>query len=170
MKKIAVILLAGMLMATMVGVGIVNAAAEDTDNTAVFGPMYIWAGNQMRAFGGYGSGYCPGFGYYANDGDITTTSIELEVETVEEAVKIAEDATGQDISENNVYQMGRWWVFSYTDDEGVIKQSRIDAFTGEVVEDFYEPAYQGQQSRQNGRYMRGGNGYGGGCGGAGYRY
>lgn len=169
MKKATSILLATMLIATIAGVGIVSAAAEDTDNTAFLGPMYRWAGYQMRNVGENIPAYCPGFGYYGADGSTAATTVELEVETVKEAVEIAEDATGQEISENNVYQMGRWWVFSYADDEEVIKQGRIDAYTGEVIEDFYQNAYQGRQYRQNGRSVRG-NGYGGGCAGAGYRY
>jgi hypothetical protein len=169
MKKATSILLAGMLIATIAGVGIVSAAAEDTGNTAFFSPMYRWAGTQMRNVGDNIPAYCQGLGYYGTAGNTASTTIELKVETAEEAIAAVEDATGQDITESNVYQMGRWWVFTYTNDDGEETQGRIDAFTGKVIENFYQNTYQGQQYRQTGRSMRG-SGYGGGCAGAGYRY
>jgi len=169
MEKATSILLATMLIATIAGVGIVSAAAEDTDNTAFFEPMYRWAGTHMRNVGENVPAYCPGLRYYEVDGNTATTTVELEITTVEEAIEAAEDATGHDITESDVYQMGRWWIFNYTNDEGEETQARIDAFTGEVIEDFYQNAYQGRQYRQTGRSVRG-NGYGGGCAGAGYRY
>ncbi|MDY0387274.1 MAG: hypothetical protein RBT65_09125 [Methanolobus sp.] len=191
MKKTASILLAGMLIATIAGIGIVSAAVDETDDTALFGQMHRWAANRM----GYGYDNCPVYGAYASDG-ITVAELEvgnideaiklaenatcpvygayasdgitvaeLEVGNIDEAIKLAENATGEEITESNVYQMGRWWVFSYADDEGTITQGRIDAYTGEVIDDFYanqRPQY------QSGRSMRG-SGYAG-CGGAGYRY
>ncbi|MDW7733494.1 MAG: hypothetical protein SCH66_13835 [Methanolobus sp.] len=165
MKRVTAMLLAGMLIAVVAGAGIVSAAtyANPNDN-GFFGPMHRWADNMRN--GGFAG--CPFFGSYATDGNINTT-VELEVTTTEEAITIAEEETGQDIREDNVYQMGRWWVFYYTDEDGVVKQGRIDAYTGDVIEDFTENGTY-QQYSQNGRGMRGG-GYGGGCyGGAGYRY
>ena len=158
MKKITSILLAGMLIATIAGIGIVSAAVDETDDATFFGQMHRWAANRM----GYGYDNCPAYGAYASDG---TSVAEPEVGTIDEAIKLAENATGEEITESNVYQMGRWWVFSYADDEGTITQGRIDAYTGEVIDDFY--ANQGPQY-QSGRSMRG-SGYAG-CGGAGYRY
>lgn len=166
MKRITAILLAGMLIAVVAGAGIVSAAAsEDSNGNEFFGPMYRWANNMRN--GGFAG--CPFFGSYASDG-VANTSVEPEVTTAEEAITIAEEETGQDIQEDNVYQMGRWWVFYYTDDEGVVKQGRIDAYTSEVIEDF--TGYRAdQQYSQNGRGMRSGGYGGGGCyGGAGYRY
>lgn len=160
MKKATSIILATMLIASIAGVGIVSAAAEDTSNTAFLGPMYRWAGNHMRNVGENIPAYCPGFGYYGTDGNTETTTVELEVGTVEEAIEIVEDATGRDISEDNVYQVGRWWIFSHADDDGVIKQGRIDAYTGQIIENFYQNSYQGRQYRQGGSYSRG-VGYGG---------
>ncbi|WP_256623685.1 PepSY domain-containing protein [Methanolobus chelungpuianus] len=161
MKKITAILLAGMLIAVTAGVGIVAAANGQTGNSGYFGSMHQWAANRMNQ---YGYGGCPFYQSYVNDGNNT---VELEVSTIEEAITVAEAETGQDISEDNVYQMGRWWVFSYADDEGTIKQGRIDAYTGEVIEDFYAgSANQGQY--QNGRGMMRGGGYGGGYCGAYY--
>jgi hypothetical protein len=169
MKKTTSILLAGMLIATIAGIGIVSAAVDETDDSTFFGQMYGWAGHGMRYATGYAYGYanCPVYGAYASD----AATVELAVETIDEAIDIAEDTTGQEISESNVYQMGRWYVFTYTDDD-TVKQGRIDAYTGEVIEDFYAGStYQSQgQYYQGGRGMRG-SGYGGygGCGGA-YRY
>ena len=164
MKRISAILIAGMLIAVVAGAGVVSAASEDTDDNGFFGPMYRWA-NNMR-YGGFAG--CPFFGSYATD-DGTYTTVEPEVTTTEEAIAIAEEAIDQDIQEDNVYQMGRWWVFYYTDENDVVKQGRIDAYNGEVIEDFTQDGTY-QQYSQNGRGMRGG-GYGGGCyGGAGYRY
>lgn len=165
MKRTTSILLAGMLIAAIAGIGIVSAAVDETDETAFFGQMYRWAGHGMRYASGYagGSEYCPVYSSYATDG----TTVELEVETAEEAIEIAEDATGAEVED--IYQMNRWWVFIYTEDD-TSKQGRIDAYTGEVIEDFYtSSSYQGQYN-QGGRGMRGGYGGYGGCGGAGYRY
>ncbi|WP_406657197.1 hypothetical protein V7O62_01215 [Methanolobus sp. ZRKC2] len=164
MKRITAIFLAGMLVAVVAGAGIVSAASEDTNNNGFFGPMYRWANNMgYDEFAG-----CPFFSSYATD-DATYTTVEPEVTTVKEAVTIAEEETGQEIQEDNVYQMGRWWVFYYTDDNDVVKQGRIDAYTGDVIESFIANGTNQQQNGQNSRYMRGG-GYGGGCYGGGYRY
>jgi len=161
-KRVTAILLAGMLIAVVAGAGIVSADAGDAEENGFFGPMYRWANNMRGGFAG-----CPYFGSYATD-DATYTSVEPEVTTVEEAITIAEEETGQDILEDNVYQMGRWWVFYYTEDD-VVKQGRIDIYTGDVIEDFTENTTYQQQYNQNSRNFRGG-GYGGGCYGGGYRY
>lgn len=157
MKKTTSILLAGMLITTIAGIGIVNAAVDEKDNLTFFGQMHRWAANRM----GYGYEHCPVNGAYASDGTIVAG---FEVGTIDEAIKLAENATGEEIAESNVYQMGRWWVFNYTDEEGTVTQGRIDAYTGEVIDDFY--ANQRSQYYQSGRSMRG-SGYGG-CGGTGY--
>lgn len=169
MKRTTSILLAGMLIAAIAGIGIVSAAVDTTDDTTFFGQMSRWAGHGMRYASGYASGYgydyCPVYGSYASEG----TTIGIEVETPDDAIEIAEDATGETVED--VYQMGRWWVFIYTEDD-TTKQGRIDAYTGEVIEDFYtSSAYQGQYYQSGRGGMRGGSygGYGG-CGGAGYRY
>ncbi|TGC09486.1 hypothetical protein [Methanolobus halotolerans] len=168
MKRITAILLAGMLIAVVAGAGIVSAAAfENSRNDGFLGPVSRWANNM--GYGGFGN--CPFFGSYANDG-VAGTNVELEVTTAEEALTIAEEETGHDIMEDNVYQMGRWWVFYYTDENDIVKQGRIDAYNGNVIEDFTgdETYQQYRQSGQSDRSIRGG-GYGGGCyGGGGYRY
>lgn len=159
MKKISAMLLAGMLVAVTAGVGIVAAANGQPGNPGYFGFMHQWAANRMSQ---YGYGECPFFGSNADYANGTNT-VEPEVSTIEEAISIAEAETGQDISEDNVYQMGRWWVFSYADEEGAIKQGRIDAYTGEVIEDFYAGSADQGQYPQNGRGMMRGGGYYGAC-------
>ncbi|WP_292464296.1 PepSY domain-containing protein [Methanolobus sp.] len=171
MKKITAILLAGMLIAVTAGVGVVAAANGQAGNAGFYGSMHQWAANRMNQYGdGNWAGYagCPFFGTDANNGTVNNIAVELEVSTIEEAISIAEAETGQNITEDNVYQMGRWWVFSYADEEGIIKQGRIDAYTGEVIEDFYaDSGYRGQYS-QNGRGMMRSGGYGGGYNGGCY--
>ncbi|WP_340818672.1 hypothetical protein [Methanolobus sp. WCC4] len=167
MKRTTSILLAGMLIATIAGIGIVSAAVDEADDATFFGQMSRWAGHGMRYASGYASGYgseyCPVYSSYANDG----TTLELEVETADDAMDIADDAI--DGAVEDIYQMGRWWVFIYTEGD-TTKQGRIDAYTGDVIVDFYaSSSYQGQYY-QGGRGMRGGYGGYGGCGGAGYRY
>ncbi|WP_407282545.1 PepSY domain-containing protein [Methanolobus sp. WCC1] len=167
MKKTTTILLAGMLIMAIAGIGMASAATDDTDDTTFFAQMSRWAGQCVGYANGYMNGYgyadCPVYGSYVTDG----AAADIEVDNIDDAITIAEDVTGQDISESSVYQMGRWWVFTYTEDD-TVKQGRIDAYTGEVIEDFYADAtYQGQYY-QGGRGMRGGS-YGG-SGGCGYRY
>ncbi|WMW24704.1 PepSY domain-containing protein [Methanolobus sediminis] len=167
MRKITTILLAGMLIAAIAGIGMASAATDETDDATFFGHMYRWAGQCVGYANGYMNGYgyadCPVYGAYATDG----ATVDIAVDNVNDAIAIAEDATGQTISESDVYQMGRWWVFTYSEDD-TVKQGRIDAYTGDVIEDFYtDSTYQGQYY-QGGRGMRG-SGYSG-YGGCGYRY
>ncbi|WP_321419944.1 PepSY domain-containing protein [uncultured Methanomethylovorans sp.] len=93
---------------------------------------------------GYGTGYCAA---YANQ--------EPTVKTVEEALTIAQDKISVNVTENDIYQMGRWWIVSYTVD-GTAKQGRIDTYTGEVIPDFFASQY-----ATSGQYRQGmGRGYG----------
>lgn len=162
MKTITSILLAGILITAIAGIGIAGAATDESGNSTFFGQMYRWAGQCAGYANGYGYENCPVYGTYASDG----TTTELQVTTADQAIEIAEDATGQTVSESDVYQMGRWWIFTYTED-GTVKQGRIDAYTGDVIEDFYAGStYQGQ-----GQYYQGGRGMrGSGYAGCGYRY
>ncbi|MDK2825664.1 hypothetical protein SAMN04488589_2476 [Methanolobus vulcani] len=167
MRKTTTILLAGMLIAAIAGIGMASAATDENGDTTFFGQMYGWAGQCVGYANGYMNGYgyadCPVYGAYATDGE----AVDIAVGNVNDAIAIAEDTTGQAISESDVYQMGRWWVFSYTEND-TVKQGRIDAYTGDVIEDFYAGStYQGQYY-QGGRGMRGSS-YGG-YGGCGYRY
>ena len=45
----------------------------------------------------------------------------------------------------------RWWIVSYEDEEGVYKQARIDAVTGEVYTGYDVPA----RYQTGGRFARG---------------
>ncbi|MGD9778609.1 PepSY domain-containing protein [Methanomethylovorans sp.] len=92
---------------------------------------------------GYGPGYCAA---YAGQ--------ELTVKTAEEALVIAKEQISADVTENDIYQMGRWWVVYYTVDD-TARQGRIDAYTGEVIPDFFASQYAPGQYRQ-----RMGRGYG----------
>ncbi|MDG6244067.1 MAG: hypothetical protein QCH31_06705 [Methanolobus sp.] len=165
MKRTTSILLAGMLIASLAGIGIVNGAVVKQDDATFFGQMHKWTVNRIGYSNGYGYASCPVYGAYASEG---VNVIEPAVATIDEAIDIAADATGQDIIGSDVYQMGRWWVFSYTDDAGILKQGRIDAYTGDVIVDLYAvSAYRGQYYN-SGRGMMRDSGYGG-CGGI-YRY
>ncbi|MDD3042465.1 MAG: PepSY domain-containing protein [Methanosarcinaceae archaeon] len=138
MKKSIVMLLIGFLLAG--GIAGLAAAAADTS-------QYDWcprlAGNQAgpgQGAAGYGPGAGSGnFGAcpYYDSGEFP----ELTVETEAQALKIAQDNFGDDITEDDIYQRGRCWVVYYTEDD-TLKQGRIDAFTGEVTENFTPAGYQ----------------------------
>jgi hypothetical protein len=104
--------------------------------------MYYWMGQHMGRWGGHMMGYsqygaegsfCSGFGtgYYQSEdpNDVQVTQ--------EEAVRLIEDAVDGTVT-SDVYQMGRWFVAFYEDVDGKTRQARVDIFTGEVYEDFYE--------------------------------
>ncbi|WP_269850201.1 hypothetical protein [Methanosarcina horonobensis] len=76
--------------------------------------------------------YCP---YYDADG-----TVELEVETIDVAFEIAKAEIDDDVSKDNIYQMGRWWIVNYEDEDGVYTQARIDAVTGEIYTGYNVPA------------------------------
>lgn len=144
----------GALVILVSGGGIVSAHADENSN-AWYGPMYNWMADHMRGYG-YGPGACWG-GYGSNYGYADTTQ-GYAVPTVEDAYDIATDEISADASMDNIYQMGRWWVVYY-DDEGTIKQGRIDAFTGDVITDIN--TYSGNyQTGTYGRSYRGGMGPG----------
>ena len=60
---------------------------------------------------------------------------------------IAKKQISDDVTENDIYQMGRWWVVYYTVD-GTVRQGRIDVYTGEVIPDFFASQYTPGQYRQ----------------------
>ena len=139
------LLLAALVLGTF-GAGIVSAETNDAQTQAYNG-WYDWMENHMGFDRGYGygmmgatdvaPGFCGGYGGYAQVASgYDTNAQEVTVQTVEDALEIAQDQIDGDVSENNIYQMGRWWVVYYTDDDGTIEQVRIDAFTGELVEDY----------------------------------
>ncbi|MBW6518709.1 MAG: PepSY domain-containing protein [ANME-2 cluster archaeon] len=111
--------------------------------------MYQWMGQHMGRWGGHMMGY----GQYADSDAVLVTQ--------EEAVQLIEDAVDGTLT-SEMYQMGRWFVASYEDDDGVTKQARVDMFTGEVYDDFY--AYMSENADfNNGRGGFRGAGNGAGC-------
>ncbi|WP_440951880.1 PepSY domain-containing protein [Methanococcoides sp. FTZ1] len=144
---------AGMIALTMQS-GIVQAAYGS-------GPGSGWGG--CPAYGAYASGYT---GY--NQAAAYSGSYELTVETIEDALAIAKDHIDAEVNEENIYQMGRWWVVYYTDDDGIVMRSYIDAFTGDVLET-PDQAYDYANTRRGYGMMYGyshgyGMGYGPGMG------
>ncbi|WP_300607113.1 hypothetical protein [Methanohalophilus sp.] len=150
MKKTANLLLAGAVL--LAGAGMVALTLQTQDVQAAYGY-------------GVGWGVCPGYGAGYNQG--YSTNSDLNVESVDDAHDIAKDKINPDVIEENIYQMGRWWVVYYTNDDGVVTQSYIDAFTGEVTDNphtyqayDYAPARYGQGYGGMGYGMMHGYGYG----------
>lgn len=175
MKKLTVILLLGVVLTG----GIAGLAAATANNTATgydWCPGYRWINSQNESSvppcgPGYGAGMGngPGQGYGAATGTclyydtetgaaLTTEIPEPTVDTEAKALEIAKEAFNTEVSEDDIYQKGRWWIVYYTDGE-TLKQGRIDAFSGEVIEEFYPRGRQAGQGR--GQYGQG-RGY---CGG-----
>ncbi|MCD4767720.1 MAG: hypothetical protein K8R34_14545 [Methanosarcinales archaeon] len=157
------LLLVALVLGT-VGAGVVSAGTNDaqTGNS-----WYGWMTDHMGFGRGYGygmigaaPGFCGGYGSYAPVAQgYETNAQEVTVRTVEDALVIAQDQIDSDVSENNIYQMGRLWIVYYTDDDGTIEQAYIEAFTGEVVDDF-NAATQQAYGPANTQSYRGGMGYG----------
>ncbi|WP_048902111.1 hypothetical protein [Methanohalophilus mahii] len=143
--------------------------------TILIGIMLIGTVSAHWAGGGYGltdsrnSGYVDGSGagYYCNYGygqgynsngvysDEGATSVIGE----DEAISLFEETTGIDVNDENVYQMGRWFVINYIDQD-TIKQGRVDSITEDVIEDFSAYATQESYEYQNNyRYQRGAGGH-----------
>ncbi|MEL4304499.1 hypothetical protein [Methanococcoides sp. LMO-2] len=133
---------AGMIALTM-QTGIVQAAYGS-------GPGSGWGG--CPAYGAYASGYT---GY--NQAATNSGSYELTVEAIEDALDIAREQIDADVREENIYQMGRWWVVYHANDDGVVMRSYIDAFTGDVL-DTPDQAYDYTNTRR-GYGMMNGDGY-----------
>lgn len=122
MKKSIVMLLIGFLLAGGIA-GIASAAA----NNAQYNQCSQWAGNQAGPGTGNGNQEdCP----YYETGEFP----ELTVETEAQALEIAKENFGNDVTAEDIYQRGMCWVVYYTEDE-TLKHGRIDAITGEVTED-----------------------------------
>lgn len=178
---IIALLLSALVLGTF-GAGVVSAETNDSQTQTNNG-WYGWMANHMGFGNGYGmmgngygwmadhmgfnNGYGMmgnGYGMMGNGGYAPTASgydtnaQEVTVQTVEDALEIAQDQIDGEVSKNNIYQMGRWWVVYYTDDNGTIEQIHIDAFTGEVVEDYNTETQQAYPT--NTRTYRGGMSYG----------
>jgi len=143
MKKNIIAILLVTLMIGAFGAAVASAvASDDTGIRYGSGPMHRWAARYTDSgTGNYA--FCP---YYNADG-----SVELEVETIDEAFEIAKAEIDENVSKDDIYQMNRWWIVSYKDENGAYTQARIDAVTGEVYTGYDVPA--GCQT--GGRFARG---------------
>ncbi|AKB75262.1 hypothetical protein MSLAZ_2001 [Methanosarcina lacustris Z-7289] len=141
-KSIIAILLATLLIGTFGAVVVSAVASDDTRANYGSGFMHRWAARHADSGAGNFAA-CP---YYNAD-----EPVELKVKTVDEAFKIAKEDIDAGVSEDNIYQMNRWWIVSYKDKDGAYTQARIDAVTGEVLTGYDFPA--GAQT--NGRFARG---------------
>jgi ABC-type glycerol-3-phosphate transport system substrate-binding protein len=150
MKKSVIAVLLGILLIGTFGAAVVSAVASDDARNYGSSPMHRWAARYTDSgTGNFAS--CP---YYNAD-----ETVELEVETIDEAFDIAKAKIDDGVSKEDIYQMNRWWIVSYEDEDGVYTQARIDAVTGEVFTGYDVPA--GCQT--GGRFARG-SGYARGSG------
>jgi hypothetical protein len=140
MRSRTIAILAIVLLTGLAATALVSAETPLLQRASSYvGGGYNWGG----CWNGYGPGY---YTSYAGQ--------ELAVKTVNDALAIAQDEISADVTENDIYQMGRWWVVYYTID-GTAKQGRIDAHTGEVIPDFFASQY-----AVTGQYRQGmGRGY-----------
>ncbi|AKB18248.1 MULTISPECIES: hypothetical protein [unclassified Methanosarcina] len=143
MKKTITAILLGILLIGTFGAAVVSAvASDDTGATHGYGFMQRWAARSTDSGAG-NFATCP---YYNADGPV-----ELKVKTIDEAFDIAKAEIDADVSKDNIYQMNRWWIVSYEDEDGVYTQARIDTVTGDVFTGYDGPA--GTQTC--GRFARG---------------
>jgi hypothetical protein len=134
MKKTIIAVLLGILLVGAFGAMIVSAIASD-DTKANYGFGCRWgARNADSGWRGGNSNYCS----YLN----SNNTVELKVQTVDQALEIAKSKISGNVSKEDIYQMRRWWIVPY-DNNGVSSQARIDAVTGEVFTDY--PAGAGSQ-------------------------
>lgn len=169
MSNKTIALLLATLMVTVAGIGIVSAETDRYTTEEWYSYMSEHMANFMGRGTGYGmmGGYGDSYGMMNGDGtgtclaglgDASGTAPELTVKTVEDALVIAQEEINSDVQVENIHQRGRFWIVYYTDDD-TIESARIDAFTGEVVDETTDFA-QSRTGRQ-GRYGRGsGMGYG----------
>lgn len=133
MKKTIITILLGILLIGAFGAIVVSAVSpNDTGKGYCSGPMNRWASRYTGSGeGNYAS--CP---YYTADG-----TVEFKVKTLDEAFEIAKDEIDKDVSKDDIYQMNRWWIVFYEDDNGTSTRARIDAVTGEVYAGYDTPAW-----------------------------
>ncbi|UGV41543.1 PepSY domain-containing protein [Methanococcoides orientis] len=127
MRKITNMLLVGAIF--LAGAGMIALTMQTDTVQAAYGsgPGSGWGGCPA-----YGSGYSGYSGY--NMANTYSGNYELTVESIEDALGIAQEQIDADVKEENIYQMGRWWVVYYMNDDGVVMRSYIDAFTGDVLD------------------------------------
>ncbi|MCC7576304.1 MAG: hypothetical protein KK926_05660 [Methanomethylovorans sp.] len=143
MRSKTITILAIVLLAGLATTALVSAEKPLLQRTSGnVGGVCNWG----AGWNGYGSGYCAAA--YAGQ--------ELTVKTVDNALEIAKEKISAKVTESDIYPMGRWWVVYYTVDD-TAKQGRIDAYTGEVVPDFFASQYAlcGQYRQGRGHGMRG---------------
>ena len=145
MRKAIIAILLGILFIGVSGAAVVSAVASDNAGTNYgSGLMHRWAARNMDSGSRYGNfSDCPYFN--------SNNTSELEVKTIDEALEIAKTKIDSNVSKEDISQMRRWWIVSYKDEDGVYKQARIDAVSGEVFTDY--PVCTGAQTGS--RYGRG---------------
>ncbi|MBP2030796.1 hypothetical protein J2755_001744 [Methanohalophilus levihalophilus] len=102
---------------------------------AIVGIVFVGlasAGWNVPGMMGYSSGYCGNYG--TNSAYYDNYASGNETLSMDDALEIFETEVGIDIQPENIYQMGKWWVVYYANDDGVVIQSYIDAFTGDVLD------------------------------------
>ncbi|MDI9395201.1 MAG: hypothetical protein QM426_07220 [Euryarchaeota archaeon] len=149
MKKSITAIFLGLLLLGTFGAAVVSAvASDDARGNYGLGHMHRWAARSTGSCeGNYTS--CP---YYNGN-----ETVKLEVETIDEAFEIAREKIDDGVSRDDIYQKNRWWIVNYEDEDGVYKQARIDAVTGDVFTRNSVPAG-AQTGGKNGRssgYARG---------------
>ncbi len=128
MKKKIITALLGVLLIGILGAAIVSAVTANDVKAGYgcgFGNRHGLGARNMD------SGYCAGNFSSCPYFDSTGT-VELKVGTIDKALETARAKIDDKVSEKDIYQMGRWWIVSYQNDDGVSSQARIDAATGEV--------------------------------------
>ena len=175
MSNKTIALLLATLMVTVAGIGIVSA---ETDTRYTADEWYSYMSEHMNNFMGRGTGYGmmggnggeygmmngygPGACLTDFDGASTSgTAPELTVETVDDALAIAKEEIDSDVKAENIKSVGRFWVVYYTDGD-TIESARIDAFTGEVVDETTDFAQ--YRTTKRGGFGGYGMGYGMGAG------
>lgn len=148
----------------LVGAGMIALTMQTDTVQAAYGSGSGSGWSGCPAYGAYASGYS---GY--NQAAAYSGSYELTVESIEDALDIAREQIDADVKEENIYQMGRWWVVYCTDDDGVVMRSYIDAFTGDVLDTTGQAYDYANTGCGYGRMYGAGYGYGVGHGGM-YRY
>lgn len=136
MKKTIIAVLLGILLIGAFGAAVVSAVTSDDARANYgygFGPMHRWAARYTDS--GYRAGNFSSCPYFNSTG-----TVELKVGTIDEALEIARAEIDDNISEEDIYQIGRWWIVSYEDENGTSSQARIDAVTGEVFTGYSVPA------------------------------
>ena len=152
MKKTIVAILLGVLLIGTFGAAVVSAVASNNAGVNNAGANYGNGFGLMNRLGARytNSGCCGGNFSYCPYFNASKTT-EFKVKTVDDAFEIAKKEIDNSVSKEDIYQLGRWWIVSYKDENGTSSQARIDTVTGEVFTGYSVPA--GFQTR--GMHARG---------------